>query len=525
MTTSNDLTGCINSHNQWLTDFLLSKVRMKVINNIKKCPFKITNEHNAQQIGGIDPSTAKMIKSKLIQRNEYISQNPQQAKLAALQQIQIHYEKQQNAAPDVSRMRKKGGQHGPYVPGKRTGEWALLVHMYDIHRNCGAPTLSKTQLLKDAVKYCDGSNAFTDSSDPMNKLTAAGYVTATNNGTVSLTEAGIHVGGTLFAQMNGEPIPPMPVQSLFDEDLKLIMQQHGGEADNNDDKDVTKPIQIGDERYALYLVYDTDFKTDQNINNKPHPLPIGNFCWTLSNVDKHNSEYVYPIIVETHRMDYLATLIKDKGYIKQKRTIKQQLPHLQHIYLVEHCSVDEKKKKRIATALVNASVHDHILVYHTTSSDESFRCVEKWTHIIHKQISNHHNWTIEGKCLSFEKFTALIAEKKNVNIPAKIIFGRQLMAINGVTDIIASKIVLKYSTMRNLYIAYENCDTEQDEKLLLYNEVNGTCLEWHRDLDSGMIELDEDLRNVCAAMDNTKFKPISKNLSEKIWNAFYCDVQ
>ncbi len=80
------------------------------------------------------------------------------------------------------------------------------------------------------------------------------------------------------------------------------------------------------------------------------------------------------------------------------------------------------------------------------------------------------------------------------------------MAVNGVTDIIASQIVLKYPTMRNLYIGYGRCDTEEDEKLLLYNQVNETCLEWHRDLDSGKIELDEDLRNQCGAMDNNQKK-------------------
>eukprot|EP01084_Bolivina_argentea_P135915 239416_1 len=107
----------------------------------------------------------------------------------------------------------------------------------------------------------------------------------------------------------------------LDDDIELMPKRQRVDNDNDNDSiniDVKKPIKIGAEWYRLYLVYDTseerrknrnervklenEFNKKENINNKPYRLPIGDFCWTLKNIN-NNIEYLYPIIVERKRMD------------------------------------------------------------------------------------------------------------------------------------------------------------------------------------------------------------------------------
>merc|ERR1719384_1465879 len=109
---------------------------------------------------------------------------------------------------------------------------------------------------------------------------------------------------------------------------------------------------------------------------------------------------------------------------------------------------------------------------------ECIRVLSKWTLMIYEQITmkikknNAYNTNYDffraEQCLSFERFNSSMDSKKNSNIPAKILFGRQLMSIPGVTDFLASAITEKYPTMKCLYNAWDGIDDEQKAKNLLY---------------------------------------------------------
>merc|ERR1712228_31477 len=250
---------------------------------------------------------------------------------------------------------------------------------------------------------------------------------------------------------------------------------------------------------------------------------------TLQNISNEAEEWLYPVMIERKRMDDLICSLRDGRYAEQKWRMKHILPKFIHIYLVEeHPLDDDAQQRQVKQALVDTEVVDNFLLYQTKTLIECIRVLSKWTHIIYKQIldklennGNAYDFFGNEELLLFEPFNKAKDHKKNLEIPAKILFGRQFMSIPFCTDSIASAIVNKYPTMRLLYMAWNQCENEDKQKMLLYEEVNGTCLEWHRNLDSGWIDLDDDLKNVCSMIDNAKFKPISKNLSQKIWNAFY----
>merc|ERR1711920_1147009 len=76
--------------------------------------------------------------------------------------------------------------------------------------------------------------------------------------------------------------------------------------------DVRKPIKINGKLYNFYLIFDTseekrkgrrekvklEDQFNQAVNAKPYRLSIGDFCWTLQNVNDDEDEFMYPIIIE-----------------------------------------------------------------------------------------------------------------------------------------------------------------------------------------------------------------------------------
>ena len=312
--------------------------------------------------------------------------------------------------------------------------------------------------------------------------------------------------------------------------------------------DAKKPIKINGKLYKFFLVFDTSeerrkgrrekvkledqFNKNQAINAKPCRLSIGDFCWVLQNVDDEEDEWLYPIIVERKRKDDLVSSIKDKRYAEQKWRMKHKLPHFDHIYLIEEYQIKEDyKKKQIKTALIKTESCDGFMIVHTVSMVHCIRVLSKWTHMIYEQIlvklakqqqqNANHDFFAAQQCLAFGAFNSSKDAKKGLNAAPRIHFGQDLMCIPGVTDSIAACVIAKYPTSRVLWNAFDNISDVEKQKSMLHDVINGTCYYMHRDLDTGIIDLDEDLQNACNNIDISIIKPISKNLSEKIWKSEY----
>ena len=128
-------------------------------------------------------------------------------------------------------------------------------------------------------------------------------------------------------------------------------------------------------------------------------------------------------------------------------------------------------------ALNGTEVRDGFLIYHTNGLIQSIKTLSNWTMIIYDKIIKtlQQNQSKMGydffrneKCIHFDGFLKSVENKKNT-ITAKVLFGRQLMSIPGVNDLIASRIISVYPTFRWLINAWRECQNVDEEKLLLYN--------------------------------------------------------
>ena len=304
------------------------------------------------------------------------------------------------------------------------------------------------------------------------------------------------------------------------------------------------PIQIGNDMFQLKLIYDTSeethrgsrerakletqFKKYKDITAETYRLPIGDFIWILETFDG-NKKWIYPVMIERKRMDDLVASIKDKRYNEQKWRMKRNLKGFTFVYLIEKKQIEEYQQKMMKQALNGTEVRDGFLIYHTEGLMESIKALSSWTKIIYNQIImklKEKQWNInyeffrdEG-CIDFDIFLKNKENHKNT-MTAKVLFGRQLMSIPGVTDLIASRIITVYPTFRYLINGWRECANKEEQKLLLFNKIDASCFESHRDVDTGKVALDQDLLNVVKAIDKKELKPVNKKLSEKIWRSFY----
>lgn len=200
------------------------------------------------------------------------------------------------------------------------------------------------------------------------------------------------------------------------------------------------------------------------------------------------------------------------------------------IYLIEERNLkDDTARAQVKQSLIGTEVRDQFLIVEAQNLIDVIRVLSQWTHMIHQQIGFKlqemdigDNFMEREGCLLFDQFNSSMDAKKSV-CSATVLFGRQLMAVDGVTDMLASMITSRFATMRHLYNAWDQCKTQEEGKYMLHYKVNETVLQSHKNVDTGEVLVDDDLLRVYAAMDsgNIMTQPISKTLSERIYNSLY----
>lgn len=446
-----------------------------------------------------------------------------------------------------------------YVPQYRSGGYAILYWMYEQILNDNINLFTKKDIINGAQKYCKSSFKPIKSRNNYNNYTAWNGINRLEQEKYVIRNRK-HGGSHKFRLTTiGQSIAKILYnKSSIDDNTKQISikqsrKRQRFQMENNDkmninikeskkrqktevENDIIPIININNIDYELTLFYDTSeqenlLKTQfmiYNINNKRCKLPIGDFCWILQN---HQNQWIYPIIIERKRMDDLISSIKDGRYKEQKWRMKQNLKQFKLIYLIEKINIkDPAEKNIIKQALIDTQVNDKFLVYHTNNIYESVKILLHWNNILYKQINQtlkknrnniNYNFFKDENCIDLNKF--LQQNKKRI-VTAKILFGRQLMCIPGVTDIIAFNIIKIYPTLRHLFNAWNACQSRDEQLSLLHNKINGTCLEQFRDIDNnGIFKIDEELMPIANSMkknEQTIYKLISKKLSERIYKCF-----
>eukprot|EP01084_Bolivina_argentea_P112848 201219_1 len=279
-------TECIIADNQWIVDLLQRKLQYvsgqqsnaykKGIRNVKNCPYKITNEHNAKAIEGIGSSFGNWIKQKLIQMNKYVKQDENQATKIALQHLQNHKKMQEQEAlllKAKTRKRKTPTkkEKKPYYPRSKTGGYAILIYMFKSLKDNNINEFQKEQLIYNAQKYCNSNSLFSD----MSTLIKYDYIKCNNNknGRIYyLQEAGKQIAAKLYASEFGLPEPSKPNVSIFNS----FALNHHYDDDEKDNKYNFK-CKLCDKTYVREKSFNehvkNGHKNGKNVKKRPILLP------------------------------------------------------------------------------------------------------------------------------------------------------------------------------------------------------------------------------------------------------------
>merc|ERR1712032_1516069 len=122
-----------------------------------------------------------------------------------------------------------------------------------------------------------------------------------------------------------------------------------------------------------------------------------------------------------------------------------------HIYLVEGYNISDKTRKaQVKQSLVGTEVRDKFLIVEVKNLVEVTRVLLQWTYMIYQQIESqskttsvHSNFFEDVGCRLFDDLNSSMDAKKSVT-SHKILFGRQLMAVDGATDLVAYNIISRY---------------------------------------------------------------------------------
>ncbi|CAI9556309.1 unnamed protein product, partial [Staurois parvus] len=228
------------------------------------------------------------------------------------------------------------------------------------------------------------------------------------------------------------------------------------------------------------------------VNFDVRKLHIGDFLW-IAQEKVHPvpgqlripqpRELVLDYVIERKRMDDLCGSIIDGRFREQKFRLKN-CDLLHPIYLVEdygsaqHLSIPEATLQQ---AIVNTQWLMGFFIKRTKDVRESAAYLTIMTRYLQNMFKNKTllSCTKEeaSKChrvLQHDAQSCILMEFKEFNEGAmknkaqtvKEVFARQLMQISGVSGEKAAAILERYNTPTSLLSAYENCSTEEKEKLL-----------------------------------------------------------
>ena len=244
------------------------------------------------------------------------------------------------------------------------------------------------------------------------------------------------------------------------------------------DVDTSIPIVIAGTRFSFTLLMDNaeernkasvhkirlfeEFNRSEGVRSEKARLAMGDFCWTLTGAS--GERWLLPMVVERKRWDDLLHSTKDSRFAEQKWRMKRLLTEAKLVYLVEKRAdavSEERDKKTLAQCLVATELRDRFLVFHTDTLHESVRVLGRWSKLLYSRVRKEARNAVDSEhflrdmgCVPFDSLNSGVCSKKNV-VSAKDLFGRQLMAIPGVTVTVATAITRLFPTMRHLIDAWD----------------------------------------------------------------------
>jgi crossover junction endonuclease MUS81 len=176
---------------------------------------------------------------------------------------------------------------------------------------------------------------------------------------------------------------------------------------------------------------------------------------------------VLDYIIERKKVSDFIYSIKDDRYPEQKyRLMNCGLSHL--IYLIEGTfkGVQDAlvESGAVYTALGTTECCDKFLVHHTNDLDHTIKFIKTLSRMLADEYLKKPNFEVL-KLESLEKFCEL--NQKDFENSPTITMGKQLQMIKGISMEKSMPIVERFKSLKELWEAYENCETILEEELLL----------------------------------------------------------
>ncbi|KAE8452261.1 hypothetical protein EG329_000961 [Mollisiaceae sp. DMI_Dod_QoI] len=444
----------------------------KAYDSLKACPLTFTHASEAKQLNGLGDKLVARLEKKM---EEFCEANglPKPKRPKKKRKIPTGDNGEDGDETASPLPKKKARKLKPYVPGLRSGPYAILLALSTLDEN--APGISKQQLIALAQPHCDAS--FTVPMDAGKHYTAwASMGTLKDKDLVSekgrptkryaLTDEGWIVAKTIkkssdpdqgrqgmfisaerpvqddddddFLDLAGNPIrtsdTTRPTGTSKDSVLDIIPR--GPVVTDPSALPTFAPIILEPGSFRIELVVDRreifgkserDYM-EKNLAEKGvkpimRELKLGDILWVakmhdpglLSRRGLEGDEVMLDYIVERKRLDDLVSSIKDGRFHEQKfRLRKSGVKNV--VYLVEEITnrldAIQNFSEAIATSIASAQVIDGYFVKKTQKMDDTIDYLTRMTKLLKQRYETKPLHLIPTDAITVGNYIPLLSHLK-----------------------------------------------------------------------------------------------------------------
>ncbi|KAJ3046338.1 Crossover junction endonuclease mus81 [Rhizophlyctis rosea] len=200
-------------------------------------------------------------------------------------------------------------------------------------------------------------------------------------------------------------------------------------------------------------------------------LELGDFIWVAKERAGEEREVVLDYIVERKTMDDLVMSIKDGRYKEQKFRLANTTANVTYL-LEESTAPDPTFKDAVETVMAQLPVLHGFTLKRTSTKDDTAHFLAAFTQKIAQLYERTDLYALYMRDVDIATVTdALTTKSKNLQL--QDVWTKQLMSVRGVSGEKASKIVMRYPTMRSLLDRLAGCRNDAERLSVLACDQTG----------------------------------------------------
>ncbi|KAM3080233.1 Crossover junction endonuclease mus81 [Clarireedia jacksonii] len=457
----------------------------KARDSMKACSKMFQHPSEAIELQGVGEKLVKTLTEKL---QNFCEENgiamPSEPKHKRKRNASVLGEGDEDENSDVEPprpLKKPAKKLRSYVPGQRTGAYALLLALATLPRS-SREGITKEQLIPLAQPHCDISftkpptGKFYTAWDSIKTLVNKDMVYTKKNPATRyyLTEEGWDLAESMkkssdpsqrrmsgFVSAEAGPSTTTATNTFDDSDIEVLSDSptpskqppshtptipDGALLDSNSSLPKFTPIILRPGAFTIELIIDTrevaskkdrdyisNHFTEHSIPHSVRALPLGDFLWVAKvapdnarwlNLDSVSNSVVLDHIIERKRLDDLISSIKDRRYDEQKFRLKK-LGVKNVTYLIEHIQLDTDYRQNwemaLDTSIAKMQVLDKFHVKQTDGLRETLPYIERMHRLLTKVYEGRPLYVVPTAVLTTNNHLSLrglSVEKDKVGVGA-----------------------------------------------------------------------------------------------------------